>query len=179
MTKIKSVIFFTAVFLLATINLSIGQDKKERIGLDEIVKKDINYYNYAENDKVNIEVGVWGYVKNPGKYLIPRGTTFVDLVTLCGGPLSEAKMEDVRVLRMKNDSLNIKEDIVINLNYNDFLFEDRIQKVNRLNPVLNPGDIILIPGGQKISFRENLAFILSGISTLASVAVLMVTIFKK
>jgi hypothetical protein len=179
MIKIKSIVFLATFFLFTLINLSNGQDKKERIGLDEIAKKDVNYYNYADKDKVNIEVGVWGYVKSPGKYLIPSGTTFVDLITLCGGPLSDAKMDDIRMVRMKNDSLNIKEDKIIVLNYNDFLWEEKIQNRSRQNPVLNPGDIILIPGIPKSFFRENLSIILSAISTLASVAVLLATVFKK
>jgi protein involved in polysaccharide export with SLBB domain len=179
MTKLKSVISIIAVFLFEYINLANGQDKKERIGIDEIIKKDVNYYNYADKDKVNIEVGVWGYVKSPGKYLIPSGTTFVDLITLCGGPLAEAKMDDIRMVRMKNDSLNIKEDKIIILNYNDFLWEDRIQQISRQNPVLNPGDIILIPGTQKSFFKENFTLIMSAVTTMTSVAVLLVTIFKK
>lgn len=175
----KRLVLFLCFIGIFIFDLANGQDVKERIGTDELMKTGINYYNYSDKDKVNFEVSVWGYVKSPGKYLIPKGTSFIDLISLCGGPLVEAKLEDVRIVRLKNDTLNVKDDIIINLNYNDFLWEEKIQTPNKVNPVLYPGDIILIPGGPKYFFRENLGIILAGISTLSSIAVLLITIFRK
>lgn len=180
MKKNKSVIFILGciIFILFTCNVN-GQDTREKIGSEDIIKNGTNYYNYADKDKVNIEVSVWGYVKNPGKYLIPSGTTIIDLITLCGGPLTDSKMEDVRLIRLKNDSLKIKNDKVILLNFKDFLGEEKIKDVSRENPILIPGDIILIPGVTKSTFKENFALILGSVSTLTSIAVLIVTIFRK
>ena len=39
----------------------------------------MNYYNYGDKDKININVFVWGSIRVPGKYLIPQGTTLVEL----------------------------------------------------------------------------------------------------
>ncbi len=177
--KVNLKIILITLLILPYFNKYLyGQDKNQKIGYDEIVKTGVNYYNYADKDKVNFEISVWGYVKNPGKYLIPEGTTFIDLISLCGGPLVEAKLEDIRIVRLKNDSLNIKENKVINLNYNDFLWEEKIRNTQKQNPVLYPGDIVLIPGGPKYFFRENLGLFLAGLSTLTSIAVLIVTIFR-
>lgn len=156
----------------------LAQDNKEKIGFDELSKTGINYYNYSDKDKVNFEVSIWGYVRSPGKYLIPAGTTFIDLISLSGGPQNEAFLNNIRIIRLKNDSLNIKEDKVLMLNYEDFLSEDLIQNPKKNNPALYPGDVILIPGGHKTTLKDNLSFILSILTALTSVTVLLVTIFK-
>ena len=52
-------------------------------------------------------------------------------------------------------------------------------KPEKNNPVLLPGDIILLPGGLKYSFRDNLSFILSIASVLVSITLLIYTIAKK
>jgi polysaccharide biosynthesis/export protein len=173
-----SVILILFITGILSVNILYGQDNRERIGYEDIIKTGINYYNYAEKDKINFEVSVWGFVKNPGKYLIPNGTSFIDLISLCGGPVNEAKLEDIRIVRLKNDTLGVKEEKIINLNYNDFLWEEKISNVKRQNPVLYPGDIILIPGGPKYFFRENITLILTGLTTLTSIAVLIVTILR-
>lgn len=164
---------------ILSVNIAHGQDKSERVGYEDIIKTGTNYYNYADKDKVNFEVSVWGYVKSPGKYLIPNGTSFIDLISLCGGPMVDAKLEDIRIVRLKNDTLNVKEEKIINLNYNDFLWEEKISSVKKQNPQLYPGDIILIPGGPKFTFRENLTLILTILSTLTSLSVLIVTVARK
>ena len=64
-------------------------------------------------------------------------------------------------------------------NYSDFLGEEKFTSNNRQNPILYPGDMILIPGISKSALRENLMFILSILGTLTSIAVLIVTVFKK
>lgn len=155
-----------------------AQDPNERIGIDEILKTGLHYYNYADKDKVNIEVSMWGYIKSPGKYLIPNGTTLLDIITLGGGPNTDAILNDIRIIRLKNDSLGIKKDTIFVFDYNDFLWEEKIKKVNRINPVLYPGDIVLIPGEPRFFFKDNLAIILSIASTLISLAILVTTIIN-
>jgi hypothetical protein len=178
MKKTFLLAILTVLMLFFSSGIMYSQVTKERIGAEELIKNGINYFNYSDKDKVNFEVGIWGYVKNPGKYLIPQGTTFIDLISLSGGPLSDAKLRDIRIVRLKNDSLNIKEDKVIVLNYSDFLQEEKVETLNKTNPTLLPGDIILIPGLQKSMFRENFSLILTAVSTIASVTVLLVTILK-
>jgi hypothetical protein len=175
----RIVIYSFIILAVFALNILNAQDKKEKIGPDELIKSGVNYYNYSDKDKVNFEVSVWGYVQNPGKYLIPSGTTFIDLFSLCGGPRPESKLWDIRIIRLKNDSLNIKENKLIVLDYSDYLLEDNIKNINKQNPVLYPGDIILIPGGTKYSFRDNLNLVLAIVTTLISVAVLLVTVFRK
>jgi protein involved in polysaccharide export with SLBB domain len=154
-----------------------AQDGKEKIGLEDLKITGANYYNYSDKDKVNIEVNLWGYVRNPGKYLIPKGTTFLDLITLGGGPVQDSKLEDVRLIRPKNDTLRVSEDQIMTLNYNDYLWGEKIAP-GKINPVLKTGDIVLVPGSPRYFFRDNLSFILSISSVLISLGILVLTISR-
>lgn len=165
---------FTLLFFAFACSL-FAQDGKERIGVEDLKIGGANYYNYSDKDKVNIEVNLWGYVKSPGKYLIPKGTTFLDLVTLGGGPVPDSKLEDVRLIRPKNET--VSEDQIMILNYNDYLWGEKVLP-GKNNPVLVSGDIVLIPGGPRYFFRDNLSFILSIASVLISLGILVLTISR-
>lgn len=174
--KLKFIILSLSI-LFFCVNL-YAQDGKDRIGPEELKITGANYYNYSDKDKVNIEVNLWGFVKNPGKYLIPKGTTFIDLITLGGGPVQESKLEDIRIIRPKNDTLRITEDQIITLNYDDYLWGERINSKGKGNPVLISGDIVLVPGSPRYFFRDNLNFILSISSVLISLGILVLTITR-
>ncbi len=171
----RKILIIILIFLI-TLQIS-AQDKNEKLGIPDELKIGMNYYNYGDKDKINLNVFVWGSIRVPGKYLVPQGTTLVELITLCGGPINESNLEDIRIVRMKNDSLGIKEDKVINIDYNEFLWEKQITKPGKINPVLMPGDLILIPNSPKYYFRDNLYIILGITTTLVSIATLMVTMF--
>jgi hypothetical protein len=179
MRKNKFILLILFLISVYSINLSLAQNNKERIGYDDITKEGVNYYNYSDKEKVNFEVCILGNIRNPGKYLIPAGTTFIDIFSLSGGSTIDAKLADIRIIRLKNDTLNIKEDKVIILNYSDLLSDEKIQNPRKQNPLLYPGDVILIPGITKSTFRENMSIILSSVSVLTSIAVLLITIFRK
>ncbi|MGV8017602.1 MAG: SLBB domain-containing protein [Ignavibacteria bacterium] len=170
---------FFIIFLILCSLPAFAQDEKERLGIQDEIKLGSNYYNYGDKDKVNIEVLVWGTIPTPGKYLIPQGTRLLDLITLCGGPSKDTKLEDIRIVRTKNDSLGIKEDKVIKLNYNDYLWDDKISLSAKQNPVLMAGDMIVFPLDQKFSYRENLYLILSITSTLVSLTTFLITVLRK
>ncbi|MCE1164396.1 MAG: SLBB domain-containing protein [Bacteroidetes bacterium] len=170
--------FIIMVLLLIPVAV-MAQDINERLGIPEELKTGLFYYNYGDKNKLNIEVMVWGYIKAPGKYLIPQGTKFTELLTLCGGPSNDTKLEDVRIVRLKNDSLGIKQDTLFNLNYDDYLWQDKISTLARRNPVLMPGDMIIFPLESRFHFRDNLYLILSITSTLVSITTFLVTVLRK
>ena len=148
------VLFCTIMFIVLCCGNANAQDDKERIGYEEILKTGVNYYNYADKDKVNIEVIVWGGIKNPGKYLIPVGTTVIDLITLAGGPVSEETIEYVKLIRMKNDSLNTQTDKIINLDYRGFFDREKKSYYKYVNPVVEAGDMITIPIEEEMTFWD-------------------------
>ena len=155
-----------------------SQDDKERIGLEEILKQGVNYYNYADKDKVNIEVIVWGGIRNPGKYLIPVGTTVIDLITLAGGPVSEETIEYVKLIRAKNDSLNSQTDKVINLDYRGFFEKEKKSSYKYLNPVVEAGDMIVIPIEEEITFWDYFTIVYGYTMPLIAVIISLLTLMK-
>lgn len=172
-------IFFLSVLFIPAISLS--QVDRQKVGNDAVNTQQGGYYNYGDKDKVNIEVNIWGYVKYPGKYLIPKGSTVMDLISYSGGPITESKLEDIRLFRPRNDSLKTK-DKLINLDYNDLLWEapqiDRDNFKNKLNLTLLPGDILIFTGEPRYFTRDNVNFILSISALLVSIGILVVSIVK-
>ena len=177
----RKIIFFTAVLLIVGgFNKSFSQDDKTRVGVTKTMTQTATtYFDYSDPNKVNIEVNIWGYVKMPGKYIIPKGTSSIDLISYAGGPNSDTKLDKIRLIRPKNDSLNQKEDKIYEFNFNDILWEENIVNKSLPTMILEPGDIIVVSGEPKMFFRDNLSIILSISSTVISVAILLTTILKK
>jgi len=169
---------FTLIFLSIPA-IIFSQVDRQKVGNDMLTSQQGGFYNYGDKDKVNIEVNVWGYVKFPGKYLIPKGSTIMDLISYSGGPLTETKLEDIRLFRPKNDSLRITEDRVIELNYNDLFWEERVSSKSKYNSEMIPGDILILTGEPRYFARDNVNFILSISAVLISIGILLVSIVKK
>ena len=176
----KKILFLSisAIFIFLFLDQSYSQDDKERVGV-ETTQTGAGYYNFGRKDKVNIEVNVWGFVKFPGKYLVPKGTTMLDLLSYSGGPTIETKLEEIRLYRPKNDSLNISKDEIITFNYNDILWEESINKTDRKNITLIPGDILIFLQSRRYFSRDNINMAISISSVLISLAILILTIVRK
>lgn len=170
---INFLIFF--VFLSC---VAFSQDK-EKVGSPQFNNQIGGLYNFSDKDKVNIEVSVWGYVKLPGKYIIPEGSTIVDLISFAGGPTNEANLDDIRLFRAKNDTLKINRDELIKLDFNDLFWEKDIKSGVSRNIVIKPGDVLVFPGSPKYYFRDNLTLILSITSTMLSIALIIITTANK
>ncbi len=169
-------IFISIFFFIPS--LSFSQIDRQKVGNEAFYNQLGGFYNYGDKDKVNIDVNVWGYVKYPGKYLIPQGSTVMDLISYSGGPLTESKLEDVRLYRPRNDSLNISKDQIINLNYNDLFWGKKIGSKDKSNNVLMPGDILIFTGEPRYFARDNVNFLLSISGVLISLGILVVSIVK-
>ncbi|HMS32666.1 MAG TPA: SLBB domain-containing protein [Ignavibacteria bacterium] len=176
--RIFKIFIFTILCIPA---FSLSQIDKQQVGNDQINTQQGGYYNYGSKDKVNIEVNIWGYVKYPGKYLIPIGSTVMDLISFSGGPIPESKLEDIRLFRPRNDSLKTKDQL-INLDYNDLLWDspvsDREKFKNKINLTLHPGDVLIFTGEPRYFTRDNIGFILSISAVLISIGILVVSITK-
>ena len=160
------------VFLIIFYEFVFCQSDKEKVGIESISTNSSGYFNFGDKDKVNIEINVWGFIRNPGKYIVPAGTTFQDVLSYSGGFTYDTKLDEIMLYRHKNDSLHTKDQL-IKLNYNDFFWEDTINLKKINNPVLEPGDVLIFKGSPKYFFRDNLSLITS----LASLAVSIVTLF--
>ena len=130
-------------------------------------------YDYSDPDAINIKVLVWGYVPYPGQYIIPSTSSVNDLLALAGGPLPDANIDDMRLFKTYKDSTQV----MIKFNYSDLLWNNRLD--GRIyTPPLSAGDILLVPGSPRWYLKDYLGLTLSIVSTLASIAVLAIQIFK-
>lgn len=133
------------------------------------------YYDNSEPNAVNIKVSVWGYVRFPGRYLVPDYTTVKDLLSYAGGPADGAELEDLRLLKTLPDSSSS----LIKFNYNDLLWGDKLSNKYVKTPRLGVGDVLLVPGRPRLSARDYLQMTLSVVSTVVSITVLVVNLTKK
>jgi hypothetical protein len=126
-------------------------------------------YDYSDPQSVNIKVAIWGFVKFPGRYIVPVNTKVSDLLSLAGGPVPEARVDEFRLVRIDPDS----SQSVINLNFSDFLYSSDVSKVNN-TLTLKAGDILLATGGPpRMFFRDYFSIGISIVSLLLSVIILI------
>ncbi len=169
--------YFVVVLMLLFASLSFGQAKKYEIGTPykNLTNRTGGFYDYSDPQEVNIKVSVWGFVKYPGKYIIPVYSDVSDLLSYAGGPTDDAHLDDLRLYRVLKDSTQI----MYKFNWNDLLWEDSLhtKKVNM--PKLKPGDVLLVPGSQRLYLRDWFSMALSLVSVLISLSILILNLTRK
>jgi hypothetical protein len=80
-------------------------------------------------------VNLWGSISKPGIHHVPTRTDLVTLLSLAGGPSSDARLDDIVIKRR-----NGKEELIIKVDAEEVLTEAGVQ-----SPVLEANDIIIIP----------------------------------
>lgn len=174
----KYLLIIFASVLVFNINSLFSQDGDDDLILGKSTKLgSAALYDLSDPTGVNIEVSLWGFVRYPGRYRIPIKTTFLDVMSYAGGPLEDSNLEDIRILR-NSDNTNGKPEI-IKLNYDDFLWEENVSSKPKQNPVLQPGDIILVLEQKRYTFRDNISFILPIVTSVVSIATLIITLTSK
>lgn len=133
-------------------------------------------FDLSDPTGVNMEVNLWGYVRYPGRYRVPVGTTFIDLMSYSGGPIDESNLEEIRILRNTGDATKKTE--LIKLNYDDIFWEDKISTKSKSNPVLQPGDVVAVLKEKRYTFRENLSIYLPIFTSIITVATFIITLNK-
>jgi hypothetical protein len=165
------------VFLFALLNAKILAQDDIQIG--KSLKENSRYngalYDYSDANGINIKVMVWGYVQFPGQYIIPVSCSINDFLSLAGGPSHDADIDNLRLFRINPDS----NQTIIKFNYSDLLWNNSDLSKNIQIPRLHAGDILLVPGSPKWFLQEYLSLTLSIVATIASVATLLVYLYKK
>jgi protein involved in polysaccharide export with SLBB domain len=134
-------------------------------------------YNLSDPLGINIEVNLWGFVRYPGRYIVPVTTTFTDIMSYAGGPTENSNLEEIRILRVKNNS-NGKKTELIKLNYENLMWDELKPSGDINNPTLKAGDVILVMEKQRYTFRENLSFYLPILTSILTVATFIVTLTR-
>lgn len=172
----KYIVLLIGLLLVFNVTSSFSQDDDDLIFGKTTKLNSASLYDLSDPNGVNIEVNLWGFVRSPGKYRVPINTTFVDVISYSGGPIENSNIEDIRILR-NSDNKNGKAE-VIKLNYNDFLWDDNISTQVKRNPVLQSGDIILVPEQKRYTFRDNISFFLPIVTSVVTIITLIVTLQK-
>ncbi|QQS35524.1 MAG: SLBB domain-containing protein [Ignavibacteriales bacterium] len=168
-------ILLIVMMFLISVTISAQEDKSRKdvqigLGTSDVARQyPGSYYDFSDAETVNIKVAIWGNVRNAGRYVIPVYTTMIDLISLAGGPNEMADMDDLRLYRSPQSG----EPQLIKFRYDDLLDADYLIK-NRNVPKLEPGDVLLVPGGPKMYFRDWFSLTLSIVSMILSVVVLVV-----
>ena len=176
---------FSTTFIIKAQDVKVGRDATQR-------QAGGAFYDYSDPDRINITVSVLGYVTHPGKYLVPEGTTVLDLLAYSGGPTTDALLEQIALFRFANSDTsafpppkNAKDSSLISktgnrvleLNYNSLLWEDNIRPVDTI-PVLQPGDILLLKGEPRFFFRDYFSIALQVLSAAISLTILILNITR-
>lgn len=107
-----------------------------------------SYYDYNLGGGLKIPVNLWGFVRNPGRYVVPSSTTLVQIISFGGGPTEQARLTDIKIIRdISVDSTIVEKVLVMNLE----LFQKNGDE--NQNPVLYPGDTIVVPGNALSVFQ--------------------------
>jgi len=137
-------------------------------GLNKIGFTQGGLFDFSDPSSLNIKVSVWGFVKFPGKYVIPVYSKINDLISYAGGPTEEARLEEMRIVR--TDSISSKQ-IIFNLNYNDYLMDPKYS-IDSSTQSLKAGDVLLVSGSPRFYLHDYLTTILSLVSVLISLIIL-------
>lgn len=140
--------------------LAKGQDTD----LDRSRLNTAAYYNYSESGDVTIQVHVWGAMRFPGLYEVPRDTRLSELISLAGGPqVPERARRSIRNFQLQLYRLTESSREVVM----DLEMENQII-VSSADPVLQAGDVLSAESVVRQTFSiRDLFPIISAAATLA------------
>jgi len=170
----KLCLLFFIVFIIYPVYLS-AQEKDYQIGLDPnfLRQSTGGYYDYSDPNGINIKVAVWGYVKYPGRYVIPIRSDIKDLISYSGGINDNAFLDDLRIYRLDKDSTQL----LLKIDYEDLWWGENWKPNIDLSKML-AGDVLIVPGRPRVYWESYLSLILSSLGFLISVATLVLTASK-
>ena len=103
-------------------------------------------------EELLMNVNVWGFVLKPGQYMVPVKTDLVSLISFAGGPLEQASLKRVQLIRgtVKDD-----EPTVVTVDLQKYLEQgDR-----SVLPTLRPGDTVVVRAGKMYGFKRALEYV--------------------
>ena len=168
-----TLILFTTALIFSTVAYSQNSDLQVGSDMNQLRQNQGALYDYSDPATLNIKVSVWGFVKFPGRYIVPIQTNASDLLSYAGGPTQDAHLDDLRIFRTLDDS----SQTMIKFNYNDLLWDENLKEFKSA-PDMSAGDILLVPGSQRLYFKDYMQLGLSIFSVLISLTILILNINK-
>jgi hypothetical protein len=171
MRLFSSINLLILFFLISAIKIVAQQDDYQ-LGLNQnrIQQNQGAYYDYSDPDGLNIKVSVWGYVKYPGRYVIPERTDIKDFISYAGGVNDDAYLDELRIYRVNVDS----SQEMIKFNYEDLWWKEKLTQ-NLVLCKMEAGDVLVVPGRRRLYWEDYLTLSLSIVGVLLSLTTLIVT----
>ena len=160
------------IFELISFKAIFAQNEDYQLGMSPNYVRQTQgaFYDYSNPDGINIRVAVWGYVKFPGRYVIPERSDIKDLISFAGGISDDSYMDDMRIYRINPDS----SQTLLKYNYDDLWWNENLNQEIKLEK-LQPGDLLVIPGRPRLYWENYLTLTLSIVGVLLSLATLIIT----
>ena len=159
---------FTLLLLISS--QLVAQDEDYQIGIDPNFRGQAQggYYDYSDPDGFNIKVAVWGYVKFPGRYVIPIRSDINALLSYAGGVNDDSQLDDLRIYRVNKDSTQE----LIKFNYDDLWWGDGLAKDLNLSR-LQASDVLIVLGRPRLYWENYLSLTLATLGFFISLATLI------
>jgi len=118
-------------------------------------KQQSSSYIIYDNSKPYLSVNVWGHVQKPGQFLIPYSSKvdLISLLSLAGGPLPGAKLNEILLIRETNDIDSTQ--LVYKIDLNKYLKTGNRGTI----PTMESNDTILINQTFWSSLKQNSSFL--------------------
>jgi hypothetical protein len=168
--QIFKILFLFSLIFLTGISFAQNDDYQLGLSQDLIRQNQGAYYDYSDPGGLNIKVSVWGYVKYPGRYIIPDKSIINDLISYSGGISDDSKINEMRIFRINPDS---SQEMLL-YNYEDLWWSETLQKQITIS-TLQPGDVLIVPGRPRWYWENYLTLTLSIVGVLLSLATLIIT----
>lgn len=165
----RKLIFFSSLIVFS---LSLVRAQTAQSGLVSAIPggSAANYY-YAKPGDLTILVNVWGEVERPGRYEVSTTIDLIHLLSLAGGPSSDAKLGEIKITRIVNgNSFPARKSQAVDL-------ED-LTKLIESDLALYPGDIIFIERSSWAKIRDAFSFVVP-VATLAVAILNFVYVFNR
>lgn len=170
----KLFLLFLSFLVFLPASPSFSQDEVQiGSGLGQFRQTQGGFFDYSDPTSVNIKVSVWGFVKFPGRYVIPVYSNVNDLLSLAGGPTEDSYLDQLKIIRIAADS----SQQVINVPYKDVIWEENVKSM-QVSPRVLAGDILVLPGEPRLYFKDYFALGISIFSVLISLSILILNIVR-
>ena len=162
-------IFYLMILLASCLS---AQSNDVRLGsqYSGVYQRQGGLYDYSDPETINMRVSVWGFVKYPGRYLVPVYTSVSDLLSFAGGPTDDSDLEDLRLYRVMEDS----SQHLFTFNFSDLLWDDNLREGGGKIPKLQGSDLLVVPGEPRLYFKDWFRVGLSVLSAMISLALLII-----
>lgn len=138
----------TAILMLCRFSMPdvIAQDESE-----SQFQTTKDRYIYGDVNKLQIVVHIWGAVNRPGQYVVPDGTSVLELISMAGGPTEFSDLGNVLLTREKSSHSSegraknkqrpsfVKKELV-RINLKKYLENEKSDPL----PILEPGNVVKI-----------------------------------